>query len=138
MVTELVQLVGVFRAVHERFKKIGQHQEKSKNFLNEKEWLENLESEEKQNFKEKSFKYFNDIMGQIQYNKRLYKEKQEEEQRIIEKAKDAEIEYRAKLDDIKARPISANAHPFYIMKNQSKISTELCYPHTFCRSGTIN
>ena len=70
-----------------------------------------IEQEQFNREKDKNLRYQDDLLGQMQYNQRLRLQDAQEDQRIDLAQRDAEVEYRRKLEDALANPEIPKLHP---------------------------
>ena len=70
-----------------------------------------LERQELDEVKDRNLRYQDDLLGQMQYNNRLRQQEAHEDERIWLAQRDAEVEYRRKLEDALANPQIEKLHP---------------------------
>ena len=70
-----------------------------------------VEREQVQRLRDQNHQHQQDLMAQIQYNRRLREFEQAEQERELSAQKQAEQEYRAKLENALRNPTVAKLHP---------------------------
>ena len=55
--------------------------------------------------------YRSDLLGQIDYNRRLRSHLANEQQRLVDRQKAAELEYQRKIDHLRDKPVIHKIHP---------------------------
>ena len=70
-----------------------------------------IEQEQIRNVKDKNLRYQDDLLGQMQYNQKLRDQDALEEERMYIAQRDAEVEYRRKLEDALMSPEIEKLHP---------------------------
>ena len=70
-----------------------------------------LDAEQAARLRDQNVAYRTDLVGQIDYNRRLRSRQADEERRLDDGQRQAELEYRRKVDYLRAKPVMQKVHP---------------------------
>lgn len=95
-----------------------------------------IEKEQWEDIRRQNLLHQQDLLDQMAYNNRQHREDMDEEQRMIQRQKDAELEYRMKVEDLMGRPVLGKIHP--MRRNHYFTSQQTVGPTTHFRNGALN